>query len=299
MSRSDCIRMWRCRLVMALAVLSPILLALLLARLVPPAQEDPFSPVLLEPVVAASSPQLEALFARHGYDDWPPQSVPALAVRTLPPDLAALPVQERKGLFFRSLLPLVVAENTRLWRLRGWLLQLQQRGEEDYPPRLRQLAREYRIDPQLEGEQLLAALLRRVDVVPTGLVLAQAANESGWGTSRFSREGNNLFGEWTWDAARGIVPKQRAKGAQHYVRRFESLRASVRSYMHNLNSGHAYARLRGLRAQLRAQGREPDALVLAGALERYSARGSAYVEEIRAMIRGNRLSGLGPLGPDR
>ena len=104
--------------------------------------------------------------------------------------------------------------------------------------------------------ELLPRLYRRIDVVPVGLVLAQAANESGWGTSRFSLEVNNLFGEWTYKARHGVLPQQRADGARHFVRSFGNLRASVRSYMHNINSGQAYAPLRELRARMRLKPRK-------------------------------------------
>jgi Bax protein len=106
---------------------------------------------------------------------------------------------------------------------------------------------------------------------------------------------NNLFGEWTWDEENGVIPRYRHQDATHYVRRFDSLRQSVNSYLHNLNSGHAYDTLRALRAKMRSEGEVLDPVRLAAGLENYSARGSEYVQEIQTMIRSNGLNKLGPL----
>jgi Bax protein len=137
--------------------------------------------------------------------------------------------------------------------------------------------------------------LARVDTVPLSLVLAQAANESSWGQSRFAQEGNNLFGEWCFREGCGIVPEQRSAGKSHEVAAFDSVNASVRSYLHNLNTGRAYAALRKLRQQARAAGEAPKAMVLASGLARYSERGLAYVHEIKAMIRSNRELMMAPV----
>jgi Bax protein len=130
-----------------------------------------------------------------------------------------------------------------------------------------------------------AALKARVDIIPASLALAQAANESGWGTSRFVREGNALFGQWTWDSSQGIAPKDRQEGKGNYsVRSFPDLGGSVSAYMRNLNTHSAYKTLRKTRAAMRASGKAPSGHALAGGLLRYSQRGKAYVEEIRGMI---------------
>ena len=254
-----------------------------------------FSPVILRPAWVNSVSQLEALFGQLNYQ-WPPQySVPAISVRTLPPDFHTLSAEKKKSLFFRSLLPLVMAENTLLRQERVWL-QLVQKGRiKADQKRLNELASVFRVREELPRDELVTQLLLRVDEVPAGLVLAQAANESGWGTSRFSREVNNLFGEWTWDADNGVMPHRRPQSASHYVRRFDSLRASVRSYLHNINTGHAYEEFRELRAAMRSEGARLDPLRLASALEKYSARGREYVHEIQVMIRSNGLNKLGQI----
>ncbi len=145
----------------------------------------------------------------------------------------------------------------------------------------------------IEDEATRAELARRLDEVPAALVLAQAANESAWGSSRFAREGKNLFGEWTYKNGEGLIPDERAEGENHAVRIFPTLRASVQSYFNNINSGRAYEALRVMREELRNDSRSLDALKLATGLSRYSERGEAYVEEIKKMIRSNRLSSLG------
>jgi Bax protein len=133
-------------------------------------------------------------------------------------------------------------------------------------------------------------LLHRVDILPPSLVLAQAATESGWGTSRFAREGNNLFGQRTYRPGNGIVPANRPDGETHEVKRFGTLFESVRSYMRNLNTHLAYRELRDLRAQLRRSGRPLSGALLADGLNAYSTRSSDYITDVRAIIRANDLS---------
>lgn len=255
-----------------------------------PARSDLTGPAL-EPVTVSSAAELESVFIGLGYD-WPPQRVPAIAVQRLPPDLAEVTARERKSLFLRSLLPLVLAENARIAAERRVLLAVRDGGMTAAAARRRvgELAARYRVDGASGDPATVEALLQRVDVVPPALALAQAANESGWGTSRFAREGNNLFGEWTWNADQGLEPRSRAADASHYVRRFRSLRASVRSYLHNLNSHQAYAALRERRAAARRAGRPLRAGPLAEGLAAYSERGAAYIAEIRTLLRQNRLA---------
>jgi Bax protein len=133
-------------------------------------------------------------------------------------------------------------------------------------------------------------LLRRVDEVPVALALAQAAIESGWGTSRFVHQANNLFGHWTYRHDRGLVPREREAGKTHRVRIFTTLRSSVQAYLHNLNTGRAYRHLRLLRAILRENDQPLDGEHLAAGLLHYSERGQAYVDEVRTLIRSNHLT---------
>jgi Bax protein len=280
------------------AFLLPLSLALLLvwwgqgARTVVRASWNDY----LHPVTVPDVPALERLFAELDYP-WPPQpgrSVPRIAVEPLPADYEQVgDIQVRKSLFFRVLLPMVLAENARILQQRELLEEIYQAGASvpDSPPGrvLRQLMDEYRVAGNPADAGVRAELLRRVDMVPVALVLAQAANESGWGTSRFTRLGNNLFGVWTYREDAGIVPAERGEGETHAVRVFSSLRASVRSHLRNLNIGHAYDELRRLRERIRAEGGTLDSLMLADGLVRYSTRGEDYIGEIQAIIRSNHL----------
>ncbi|MFV8836456.1 glucosaminidase domain-containing protein [Aquisalimonas sp.] len=256
---------------------------------------------VLPPLVelrAGSADELGEAFAAVDYE-WPPGStVPAVSVRAFPP-LGDLTVDERKSLFFRSLLPLVVAENQIMLATRERIQMIFAEGEVAPDSRearlLQTLAERFRVDGDPNSAAFREELLRRVDVVPTDMALAQAANESGWGQSRFTREANNLFGVWTWHENRGIVPERRAAGATHFVRVFPNLRASVRNYLYTINVGDAYSGLRDVREQARADGGGLSGMRLATGLERYSERGAAYVEEIQSMIRTNDLAELAGL----
>lgn len=264
-----------------------------------PRQESAHQPWsdYLHPVAVSDVSDLQRLFDELDYT-WPPppgRTVPRIAVEPLPEDYDRIgDAQTRKSVFFRVLLPLVLAENARILQQRE---QLQHILRQRTPPAeaspggefLRELMREYRLKGDPADPGLRAELLRRVDMIPAALVLAQAANESGWGTSRFAREGNNLFGVWTYRVGTGLIPMARPEGETHSLRVFGTLRDSVRYYLHNLNVGHAYGELRLLRAQLRAQGGSLDSLVLAGGLTRYSSRGLDYIGEIQSIIRANRL----------
>jgi len=124
------------------------------------------------------------------------------------------------------------------------------------------------------------------------LAMAQAAIESGWGTSRFAIHGNAIFGQWTTAGGRGLVPTGREEGKTHKVRAFDRLSDSVNAYILNLNTHRAYRGLRELRQEARKDGKRPNGLVLAAGLEPYSERGEEYVELLRSLIRVNRLTPL-------
>ncbi|WP_407333115.1 glucosaminidase domain-containing protein [Enterovibrio sp. 27052020O] len=129
--------------------------------------------------------------------------------------------------------------------------------------------------------------LKRVDILPPDLVLSQAAKESGWGTSRFAREGNNYFGQWCYTSGCGMVPSARSQGKTHEVAVFKDTFQSVRAYFLNVNRNRAYADLRDIRADLRKNNQPITGVELANGLESYSERGQAYVQEVQGMIRYN------------
>lgn len=158
------------------------------------------------------------------------------------------------------------------------------------------LGREYALDPAaMSTRELVNELLARVDRVPVSLGLAQAAKESGWGTSRFAAAGNALFGQRCFQAGCGMVPGARVAGARHEVRTFPSAADAAAGYVRNLNTHPDYRALRALRARLREAGRPVTGYALARTLAGYSERGDDYIQEIRQMIR---INDLGPVTHD-
>lgn len=226
--------------------------------------------------------------------------VPRLELSELPPSYREIAdPDQRRQVFLRILLPLVLMENEAIRRERRRMLSILERLDAGRPISeadrawLEGLARRYRVsgNPVASSEER-QTLRRRVDALPPALALAQAANESAWGQSRFVREGRNLFGIWTYDESQGIVPKRREPAKRHLVRRFDSLRDSVREYLHLLNSHPAYSELRRIRAGLRAEGRPLTGIHVAEGLERYSAKGERYIHLIQEIIDRHDLESL-------
>ncbi|MCY4355965.1 MAG: glucosaminidase domain-containing protein [Gammaproteobacteria bacterium] len=213
------------------------------------------------------------------------------------PDFSSIQdVESKKQRFFDYLEGFVVAENKAIAASRTELLPYAEIVSKGYPLSeqerqwVDQLANIYRIDTSgLEGAEIVAELLLRVDIIPVSLVLAQAANESAWGTSRFVLEGNNIFGEWCFEPGCGMVPLHRHPGDNHEVQHFDSIDQSIESYFLNINTHRSYRYLRDLRAEIRVEGGEPDPMLLATGLRRYSQRGDDYVDEVQTIILQNDL----------
>jgi len=256
------------------------------------------SNVKLERISVPRAEGLAEHFSRHNYA-WPvdsDDSVPPLEVTRLPENLDRLVVKTKKSIFFRSILPLVLAENHRIEAERNLLERAFDTGTlaegSTYWSGVQMLTKRYRVKGDINDPATRALLLKRVDTLPPALVLAQAAIESGWGTSRFALAGNSLFGEWSYKGTAGLVPEGRDDGKTHTIRAFPDLRASVRSYMHNVNVSRSYREMREMRRQMRDAGTDYDAMELAGGLKRYSQRGDLYVKDVRNMIRANGLERL-------
>lgn len=208
------------------------------------------------------------------------------------PDFSVYPdVVEKKTAFFKFIYPLVEQENRRLLAVRQYLLELQENGIEysEQEEWLEKLAKRYRLPEDIKDEDVITELLLRVDEIPPSLALVQSANESAWGSSRFARKGNNLFGQWCFREGCGMVPSSRSAGATHEVATFSNPRKSVESYIHNLNTNAAYDDFRKLRAGQREQQAQLSGKFLAQGLLKYSTRGEEYVKELQAMIRVNKL----------
>jgi len=134
----------------------------------------------------------------------------------------------------------------------------------------------------------LSTLKIRMDEIPVSLAIAQAAKETGWGTSRFAQEGNALFGQWTW-SGEGLKPKEAKEGADHKVMKFNILQASVRAYQRNLNTHPTYKDLRKARAEFRDSNKPLDSLELSNYLNKYAETGNQYVEVLQQIIKQNKL----------
>ncbi len=233
----------------------------------------------------AGAAELYALFvergfrldsARRGAD-----AVPRVIVERLPRDLAALDSADmRKAVFIKALLPLLLLENERILaerqRLERILAVPAPLGVEDRLF-LEDLADRYEVSSERPRE-----LLRRVDAIPVSLAIAQAALETGWGTSKPAQAGHALFGQMVY----------RDEDDDGRVRRFADLPGAVQAYALNLNTHRAYAEFRRARALARAEGKMPDGHVLAQHLQRYSERKMDYVRDVRAVMRANGLRAL-------
>lgn len=208
----------------------------------------------------------------------------------------SLTVQDKKIAFIYLLGPTVLAANERVAQERRELERLVALRKAGKPldaagsQWLQALANRYDVPGAISADATLAELLERVDIVPTSLVLAQAATESGWGTSRFAAQGNALFGQWTYGGD-GIRPKEQrtATKGNYRIRAFRSPLDSIGAYIHNLNTQASYAALRRERRVARQTGKPLSGEALAAGLIRYSERGQAYVDELRALIRRNGL----------
>lgn len=200
-------------------------------------------------------------------------------------------VKQKKEDFFAYLLPRVKHANDNILKERQRLFALQSslpnltRSE---TAELIELKEKYEVKLS-NHEDIIDELIKRIDIIPASLALAQAANESAWGTSRFAEQGNNLFGQWCYVEGCGMIPSGRNDTQRHEVAKFDSVLASIESYMRNLNSQHAYEKLRTLRAQARSDEDIISGVKLAHGLWSYSIRREAYVDEIQLMIKQNQL----------
>lgn len=201
--------------------------------------------------------------------------------------------KRRKRLFIAAVLPAVVAVNDKVAAERARLLTLRRKVDAGGGLSSRERSWLNRIAERYDtSADDWERLLRRVDVVPTSMALAQAAIESGWGTSRFAQQGNALFGMWTWNESEGLVPKGREKGRDHAVKAYDSIEDSVADYVRTLNTHAAYRDFRNARARLRASNQPLSGDRLARHLSSYAELGGEYVRLVRSVIRHNKLSTL-------
>ena len=209
-----------------------------------------------------------------------------------PRDLDALQSTKlKKETFIKIVLPLIVAENERILADREKLLILKDKKfttdlEKQW---IRQKLLEYKVK---KGD--LKELVARMDIIPTSIALAQAAKESGWGTSRFALEGNAIFGQWTW-SGQGIAPLDRESNKNHKILKFPILRASVKAYQNNLNTHKSYSKFRQKRLTLRDKNKKIKGLELTETLNNYAQTGSEYTKKLNQIIKQNRLMDFEPV----
>ena len=211
-------------------------------------------------------------------------TVPLKFARYIPPKHFELTGETQKQSFIKLVLPLILAVNDELLQRRKAVEAAVETNDRNM---LDQWAVLYRIDPENFNDiELAERLLRRVDTIPVALALAQAAVESGWGTSRFAQQGNALFGQWAWTESAGMRPLA-ASNERAVVRSFGSLLESVRAYMHNLNTHQNYKRFRDARYRLKPLAEEVKASRLAAYLDSYAEIGQAYVKKLLAVMSSN------------
>ena len=215
------------------------------------------------------------------------QKVKPIYLTKLPKDLKTLgDTKTKRELFIKIVLPLILYENEKIIDDRKRLFKILGKnfnspGEKVW---LNRRFKEYKIK-----DKDLAELKMRLDIIPVSIAVAQAANETGWGTSRFALEGNALFGQWTW-SKKGISPKNKDPDQSHKILQFQILKASVRAYKNNLNTHNAYKEFREVRAKLRQSGTTITGLALIKYLKRYASIGEKYTELIEGIMVQNSLT---------
>ena len=193
--------------------------------------------------------------------------------------------KKRKNMFIKIVLPLIVKENNKIRIDRKRLFTiLNKNSNTDIEKKW--LEKKYKQYGVRKND--LSTLKVRMDEIPVSLAIAQAAKETGWGTSRFALKGNALFGQWTW-SGEGLKPKNADKGKDHKVMRFHSLQLSVRAYLRNLNTHSTYKNLRKARTKLRNQNKSLDSIILSKHLDKYAETGNQYIEVLQKIIEQNSL----------
>ena len=194
--------------------------------------------------------------------------------------------KKRKDLFIQIILPLIIKENNNIKIDRKKLFSILNKSKNTKIEKiwLNSKFKQYGV-----ANKDLSTLKIRMDEVPVSMAIAQAAKETGWGTSRFAQEGNALFGQWTW-SGEGIKPSGADDDSTHKVMKFKILQASVRAYQRNLNTHSSYKDFRSARAELREEGKKLDSLILSEYLDKYAEIGKVYVSVLQQIIKQNNLT---------
>ena len=246
--------------------------------------EQPSDAILL------SAATIEELFKSTNYnlkDVRENKLVKPINLDLLPKEIGKIEnTKKRKELFIQIILPLVIDENNsiKLDRIKLFSILNKSKNTKTEQEWLNIKFKQYGV-----VNKDLSTLKIRMDEVPVSMAIAQAAKETGWGTSRFAQEGNALFGQWTW-SGEGIKPADAEDDSTHKVMRFKVLQASVKAYQRNLNTHSSYKDFRSARAELRDEGKELDSMILTEYLDKYAETGKEYVKILQQIIRQNDLT---------
>ena len=202
-------------------------------------------------------------------------------------------LKDNKKKFVRTVLPLIINENQKILSVRNNLIFLKNKLSNNYSLNkselqiLKKLSKSHKIKFNNSHKlDVINNLLKKVDIIPNSIVLAQAAIESGWGSSRFAQDFNALFGEYTYDNDKGVVPLERENGEDHLIKAFNSYNSSVESYFNNINSHYAYEQFRELRKVMRERNNFSNVTLLVDKLDTY-AEDENYIQTIRSVIKNN------------
>jgi len=242
---------------------------------------------LIENTISLNASVVASLFEDLDYDlskVRKSKKVKPFYISLLPKDISLIEdIKERKELFIKIVLPLILQENEKIEGDREKLFKVLAKKSNSKQERnwLKRKFKEYKIK-----NSDISELKIRMDIIPVSLAIAQAAIESGWGTSRFALEGNALYGQWTW-SDNGLKPLENDDDKNHKVMRFKILTASIKAYKKNLNTHSGYIEFREARANLRNQNVKVTGLKLTQYLDKYSAQGKEYTEKLETTIKKN------------
>ena len=239
--------------------------------------------------VRLSAATIEELFKSTNYnlkDVRKNKLVKPISLTLLPKEIKLIEnTKKRKNLFIQIILPLVIKENNHIKLDRNKLFSILTKSKNTISEKnwLNSKFKQYGV-----VKKDVSTLKIRMDEVPVSMAIAQAAKETGWGTSRFAQEGNALFGQWTW-SGEGIKPAAADDDSTHKVMKFKVLQASVKAYQRNLNTHSTYKAFRSARAELRDDGKKLDSIILSGHLDKYAETGKEYVKILQQIIKQNNL----------
>jgi len=240
--------------------------------------------------VRLSAATIEELFRSTNYnldDVRKNKLVKPISLTLLPREIKKIEnIKKKKNLFIQIILPLIIKENNNIKLDRKKLFSILNKNKNTKTEKiwLNSKFKQYGV-----VNKDLSTLKIRMDEVPISIAIAQAAKETGWGTSRFAQEGNALFGQWTW-SGEGIKPSDADDDSTHKVMKFKVLQASVKAYQRNLNTHSSYKDFRSARAELRDKGEKIDSMILSEYLDKYAETGKEYVRVLQQIIKQNNLT---------